>query len=193
MPSAAGMRLLSLAREAAACAASFCMRPPLDAAAVSRSWQTRVRPSLDAAAAYARPTQRAAWAVGSVTAVVAALCAHAAECSVYRRSCPFIALPCQVAPAEDQPVDVAEKFESLGSKRVQWPMRERKDIDRGKTDEVNTIAATTVTTAFRAVLRAVPVYVACADPGIGLLYLANPNRSDPACASRVVSRPDSYR
>ncbi|RWV91184.1 hypothetical protein BHE74_00036615, partial [Ensete ventricosum] len=29
-------------------------RPPLDAIAVNRLWQTRVRPPLDAAAAYAR-------------------------------------------------------------------------------------------------------------------------------------------
>ncbi|RWV84569.1 hypothetical protein BHE74_00053066 [Ensete ventricosum] len=34
----------------------FCTRPPLDAAAVGRSWQTRVRLSLDAAIAYARST-----------------------------------------------------------------------------------------------------------------------------------------
>ncbi|RWV92598.1 hypothetical protein GW17_00045012 [Ensete ventricosum] len=50
--------------------ASFCTRPLLDAAAVSRSWQThvrlpptRVRPSV-------------AWAVDSMTTVVSALCAH---------------------------------------------------------------------------------------------------------------------
>ncbi|RRT33835.1 hypothetical protein B296_00045409 [Ensete ventricosum] len=73
-----------LAREVAACTASFCTRPPLDVATVSHSWLTRVRLPLDAAAAYARPTQRATWAVGSVTAVVSALFSCIASC---RRSC----------------------------------------------------------------------------------------------------------
>ncbi|RRT37043.1 hypothetical protein B296_00026855 [Ensete ventricosum] len=47
------------------------------AAAVSRSWQTHVWPLLDAVAAYLHPTQRAAWAIGSITVV-------------YSRSCLFI-------------------------------------------------------------------------------------------------------
>ncbi|RRT33778.1 hypothetical protein B296_00041365 [Ensete ventricosum] len=59
---AAGMRLLPLAREAVACMAfsarGLCYTQlPLDAVAVNRSWQTRVRPSLDVAAAYASPIQ----------------------------------------------------------------------------------------------------------------------------------------
>ncbi|RWW11497.1 hypothetical protein GW17_00024893 [Ensete ventricosum] len=46
-----------LARKAIACAAFFCMWPLLNAAAVSRSWQTRMRLPLDAATAYAHASQ----------------------------------------------------------------------------------------------------------------------------------------
>ncbi|RWW23346.1 hypothetical protein GW17_00012411 [Ensete ventricosum] len=58
-----------------------CPRDCCTAATVSRLWQTRVRPPLDAAVAYAQSTQRHAWVVNSMTAIVSALCAHAAECS----------------------------------------------------------------------------------------------------------------
>ncbi|RZR75106.1 hypothetical protein BHM03_00049514 [Ensete ventricosum] len=47
-----------LARKAIACAAFFCMWPLLNAAAVSRSWQTRMRLPLDAATAYAHASQQ---------------------------------------------------------------------------------------------------------------------------------------
>ncbi|RWV77308.1 hypothetical protein GW17_00061879, partial [Ensete ventricosum] len=56
----------------------FYTRPPLDAATVNRLWQTHVRPSLDAAAAYARSTQRMTWAVDNVAD--AAACAHTQFC-----------------------------------------------------------------------------------------------------------------
>ncbi|RWV78592.1 hypothetical protein GW17_00060410 [Ensete ventricosum] len=56
------------------------MRLPLDAAVINRLWQTRVRSSLDADVAYARPTQRTAWAIGSM-ADAADLYAQGAQCS----------------------------------------------------------------------------------------------------------------
>ncbi|RWW38474.1 hypothetical protein BHE74_00056287 [Ensete ventricosum] len=58
------------------------MWPLLNAAAVSRSWQTRMRSPLDAATAYMHSSQLAAWVIGSVTAVVSARGAHVAECSL---------------------------------------------------------------------------------------------------------------